>query len=57
MSRYIPPEEMSEAQIREQLDAEYQWLETATDILCAAFWAIVGAMAVVWLARFFLGRH
>lgn len=24
MSRYIPPEEMSEAQIREQLDAEYK---------------------------------
>ena len=24
MSRYIPPEEMNEAQIREQLDAEYQ---------------------------------
>ena len=34
-----------------------QWLETATDILCAAFWAIVGAMAVVWLARFFLPTH
>ena len=33
-----------------------QWLETAPDILCAAFWAL-GAMAVVWLARFFLGRH
>ena len=24
MSRYIPPEEMSEAQIREQLDAAYK---------------------------------
>ena len=24
MSRYIPPEEMNEAQIREQLDAEYK---------------------------------
>ena len=24
MSRYIPPEEMSEAQIREQLDTEYK---------------------------------
>ena len=34
-----------------------QWLETATDILCAAFWAIVGAMAVVGLARLFLGRR
>ena len=33
-----------------------QWLETATDI-CAAFWAIVGAMAVVGLARLFLGRR
>ena len=33
------------------------WLETATDILCAAFWAIVGAMAVVGLARLFLGRR
>ena len=32
-----------------------QWLET--DILCAAFWAIVGAMAVVGLARLFLGRR
>lgn len=30
-----------------------QWLETATDILCAAFWA----MAVVGLARLFLGRR
>ena len=27
-----------------------QWLEAATDILCAAFWVIVGAMAVVGLA-------
>lgn len=34
-----------------------QWLEKATDILCAAFWAIVGAMAVVGLARLFLGRR
>ena len=34
-----------------------QWLETATDILYAAFWAIVGAMAVVGLARLFLGRR
>lgn len=34
-----------------------QWLETATDILRAAFWAIVGAMAVVGLARLFLGRR
>ena len=34
-----------------------QWLETATDILCAAFWAIVGAMAVVGLVRFFMGRR
>lgn len=34
-----------------------QWLEAATNILCAAFWALAGAMAVVWLARFFLGRH
>lgn len=34
-----------------------QWLETAIDILCAAFWAIVGAMAVVGLARLFLGRR
>lgn len=33
-----------------------QWLEAATNILCA-FWALAGAMAVVWLARFFLGRH
>ena len=34
-----------------------QWLETATDILCAVFWAIVGTMAVVGLARLFLGRR
>lgn len=34
-----------------------QWLETATDILCAAFWAIVGAMAVVGLVRFFMWRR
>ena len=34
-----------------------QWLETDTDILCAAFWAIVGAMAVVGLVRFFMGRR
>lgn len=34
-----------------------QWLETATDILCAAFWAIAGAMAVVGSVRFFMGRH
>ena len=34
-----------------------QWLEAATDILCAAFWAIDGAMAVVGLARLFLGRR
>lgn len=34
-----------------------QWLETATNILCTAFWALAGAMAIVWLARFFLGRH
>jgi hypothetical protein len=34
-----------------------QWLEAVTEVLCAAFWAIVGAMAVVWLARFFLGRR
>lgn len=34
-----------------------QWLETATNILCAAFWAIVGAMAVVGLVRLLLGRR
>lgn len=34
-----------------------QWLEAATKILCAAFWAIVGAMAVVGLVRFFMGRR
>lgn len=34
-----------------------QWLETATDILCAAFWAIAGALAVLWLIRFFMGRR
>lgn len=34
-----------------------QWLEAATNILCAAFWALAGAMAVVWLARFFLERR
>ena len=34
-----------------------QWLETATDILCAVFWAIVGAMVVVGLVRFFMGRR
>ena len=34
-----------------------QWLETATELLCAAFLAIVGAMAVVGLARLFLGRR
>lgn len=34
-----------------------QWLETATDVLCAVFWAIAGALAVLWLMRFFMGRH
>lgn len=34
-----------------------QWLEAATNILCAAFWAIVGAMAVVGLVRLFLRRR
>lgn len=34
-----------------------QWLEAATNILCAAFWALAGAMAVVGLARLFLGRR
>ena len=34
-----------------------QWLEAATDILCAAFWAIVGTMAVVGLVRLLLGRR
>ena len=34
-----------------------QWLETATDILCASFWAIVGAIAVLGLGRVFLGRR
>lgn len=34
-----------------------QWLEIATDILYAAFWAIVGALAVVGLVRLFLGRR
>ena len=34
-----------------------QWLEAATDALCAAFWAIAGALAVLWLMRFFMGRR
>ena len=33
MSRYIPPEEMSEAQIREQLDAEYELDRTTLNSL------------------------
>ena len=34
-----------------------QWLETATDILCAAIWAIDGVLVDVSLARLFLGRR
>lgn len=34
-----------------------QWLEAVTEVLCAAFWTIAGALAVLWLLRFFMGRR